>query len=80
MNKDPSKIHFTKFGLCFYSIIVLVMFYGFAQSTLSPDSALGALTTSTYGLLAWSFLVASIAGILELVLKKYGIKTLYHSK
>ncbi len=79
MNRDPSKINITKFGLCFYSIMVLAMFLGFGQSTLAPSSTIGILTATNFGIIAWSILVMCVAGALEFIFKKYGIKTLYYS-
>ncbi|RYV01538.1 hypothetical protein SOPP22_14235 [Shewanella sp. OPT22] len=79
MNKDPSKINITKFGLCFYLAMVLTLFYGYAQSTLAPQSILGEFTTTTFGFIVWSLVIIGVAGLLEYGFKKYGIKTLYYS-
>ncbi|RXJ65532.1 hypothetical protein CS022_24760 [Veronia nyctiphanis] len=79
MKRDPSKINITKFGLCFYLVMVTCLFLGFAQSTLSPNSVLGVLTASNFGIFIWFALVISVAGVLELIFKKYGIKTFDYS-
>ncbi|WP_148669340.1 hypothetical protein [Parashewanella tropica] len=73
------KLTLPMFGVCFYSVMVACLFLGLAQSTLSPNSVLGTLTATNFGIFAWSILVVGVAGTLEFILKKYGIKTLYHS-
>ncbi len=75
-----SKIKVTKLGVFFSIIMITILFYGYAQAVIAPQSALGSFTSSGYGFVFWSLLVTSPFALLEFLAKKYSKVVFFYSE
>ncbi len=75
-----SKIKVTKLGIFFSVIMISILFYGYAQAVIAPQSALGSLTSSGYGFVFWSLLVISLFVLFDFLAKKYSKVVFFYSE
>lgn len=75
MKQRKYKVIITKIGLVFYSMLVIVLFWGLAQTDFNPHTILGKLTQSHLGRLTFGGLLCIPFYILEKILNKIGYQT-----
>ncbi len=69
-----TNVRITGAGITFYGCMVVMLFVGFAQEHLAPQSAFGAFVSSREGRLAYTGGVLALWAALEFILTKFGVK------
>ena len=70
------KITITKVGLFFYGLLIFILLWGYAQSTLNPNSFFGELTNSNPGMILFMVVLSVLFGVVDMLLNKIGYKTI----
>ena len=72
--ENRTNVRITGAGITFYGCMVVILFVGFAQEHLAPQSAFGAFVSSREGRLAYTGGVLALWVALEFILTKFGFK------